>query len=78
MEQLNTPHHSGKLTRWGLALQELELDIQYHPEKINSRADTMSRSPVSLEPDENSDGQVQQVIAAVQPPVLSAQRGECN
>ena len=26
---LNTPHPSGKLTRWGLALQELDLKIHY-------------------------------------------------
>ncbi len=28
---LNTPHPSGKLARWGLALQELELDFRYRP-----------------------------------------------
>ena len=26
---LNTPHLSGRLTRWGLALQELNLNIHY-------------------------------------------------
>lgn len=28
---LNTPHPSGKLACWGLALQELDLTIRYHP-----------------------------------------------
>ena len=33
---LNTPHSSGKLARWGMALQELDLDIQYRPGKANA------------------------------------------
>ena len=40
---LNTPHPSGKLARWGLALQELELQIQYRPGKHNANADALSR-----------------------------------
>ena len=40
---LNTPHPSGKLARWGLALQELDLDIQYRPGKENTNADVLSR-----------------------------------
>ena len=40
---LNTPHPSGKLARWGLALQELDLQIEYRPGKQNSVADTLSR-----------------------------------
>ena len=28
---LNTPHPSGKLARWGLALQNVDLIIHYHP-----------------------------------------------
>ena len=43
---LNTPHPFGKLARWGLALQELDLEICYWPEKTNSNADTLSRSPI--------------------------------
>ena len=41
--RLNTPHPSGKLARWGLALQELDLDIQYRPGKENTNADVLSR-----------------------------------
>ena len=40
---LNTPHPSGKLARWGLALQELDLQIKYHPGKQNAVADALSR-----------------------------------
>ena len=42
---LNTPHPYGRLARWGLALQEMDLDIQYRPGKQNTNADTLSRMP---------------------------------
>jgi len=45
---LNTPHPSGKLARWGMALQELDLMIEYWPRKTNSKADALTRYPVSL------------------------------
>ena len=32
------PHPSRKLARWGLALQELDLDIRYRPGKSNADA----------------------------------------
>ena len=42
---LNTPHPSGKLARWGLALQEMDLHIHYRPGKTNANADALSRFP---------------------------------
>ena len=43
---LNTPHPSGKLARWGLALQEVDLVLHYRPGKTNGAADSLSRFPV--------------------------------
>ena len=41
---INTPHPSGKLAQWGLALQDLK--IHYRPGKKNSNADALSHSPL--------------------------------
>ena len=49
---LNTPHPSGKLARWGLALQEVDLTIHYRPGRINKAADSLSRFPV-MQPSEH-------------------------
>ena len=57
---LNTPHPSGRLARWGLALQELNLNIHYRPGRLNKSADSLSRPPVSTE-DNVSDGEVAQL-----------------
>ena len=43
---LNTPHPSHKLAKWGLAIQELDLQIHYWPGKRNVNADALSRSPL--------------------------------
>ena len=43
---LNTPHLSGKLARWGLTLQDVDLVIQYRPGKSNVGADALSHFPV--------------------------------
>ena len=44
---LNTPHPSGKLARWGMAIQELDLNIIYRPGKQNRNADALSQAPLS-------------------------------
>ena len=44
---LNTPHPSGKLARWGLAIQELDLEIHYRPGRSNQAADALSRPAIS-------------------------------
>ena len=46
---LNTPHPSGKLARWGLAIQELDLTIKYRPGKNNQSADALSRMPLQIQ-----------------------------
>ena len=46
---LNTPHPSGKLARWGLVIQEMDLTINYRPGKKNEKADALSRYPVNGE-----------------------------
>ena len=48
MSLMNTPHPSGKLARWRLALQELDLTIHYCPGKLNQSADSSSRSLQSI------------------------------
>ena len=73
---LNTPHPSGKLARWGLAPQEVDLSIFYRPGKKNVLADALSRSPIQgedmmLVPEEN-------LVAAVASPQVSAKSGEGN
>ena len=71
---LNTPHPSGKLARWGLALQELELQIQYRPGKHNANADALSRYPSSRVP---GQGELN-FIAAVTEASAPAKSGEPN
>ena len=43
---LNTPHPSGKLARWGLALQEVYLVLHYRPGRTNKAADSLSCFPL--------------------------------
>ena len=43
---LNTPHHSGKLARWGLILQDVNLVIRYRSGKKNAGADALSHLSV--------------------------------
>jgi hypothetical protein len=61
---LNTPQPSGKLTRWGMAIQELDLKITHRSGRSNSNADALSRSP--LPPEGNSPvGETDKVIATL-------------
>ena len=71
---LNTPHPSGKLARCGLALQELELQIQYRPGKHNANADALSRYPSSRVP---GLGELN-FVAAVTEDSAPAKSGEPN
>ena len=74
---LNTPQPSGKLARWGMVLQELDLQIEYRPGKANARADALSRYPVSLLQHDVGETQVQPLVAAVrEEPPEAAEDGE--
>ena len=68
---LNTPQPSGKLARWGLALQELDLQICYCPGKQNQNADVLSRNPVPMET-ENEELETIAVVAGQESKQLSA------
>ena len=73
---LNTPHPSGNLARWGMAIQELDLKIEYQPGKANGRADALSRYPVSLLGDDCAGTRSHPLIAAIEPPLSPAESGE--
>lgn len=44
---LNTPKPSGKLARWALTIQEMDLTIKHKAGKKNTNADVLSRVPES-------------------------------
>ena len=46
---LNTPQPSGKLARWGMSLQELDVHIVNRPGRSNAKADALSRYPLEGE-----------------------------
>ena len=61
---LNTPQPSGKLARWGMAIQELDIQIYHRSGKHNSNADALSRFPLPQHP--GADEQCG-VVAAIDP-----------
>ena len=70
---LNTPQPSGKLARWGMALQELDLSIKYRSGGKNANADALSRAPVAWM---RESPQPFGVIAALNTEEVAAKDGE--
>ena len=64
---LNTPQPSGKLARWGMALQELDLTIEHRSGKHNANADALSRHPISS-PSAGADSTYAEELVAVLSP----------
>ena len=60
---LNTPQPSGKLARWGMAIQELDLSIQHRSGQSNANADALSRCPL---PSNEDRSQTIEVVAVLQ------------
>ena len=76
---LNTPQPSGRLTHWGIALQELDLCIHYRPGKKISNADALSRFPLGpnlVDPSSTPSPDV--AIAAMRSARPSAKGGDTN
>ena len=70
---LKTPQPSGKLARWGMALQELDLRIEW---KSNARADVLSRYPVSLLLHDCPETVAPTLVAAMEAPRTLLESGE--
>ena len=62
---LNTPHPSGKLARWGLILQDMDLEIKYRPGKKNSNADALSRYPIDVPAAHDANTELSGVVATL-------------
>ena len=62
---LNTPQPSGKLARWGMAIQELDLRILHRTGKSNVNADALSRAPIAGTDKESGTTVPFDIIAAI-------------
>ena len=51
---LNHPRPSGKLARWAMTIQEMDLLIKHRSGKSNTNADALSRNPVDLNPSDTN------------------------
>ena len=60
---LNTPQPSGKLARWGMAIQELDVRILHRSGKHNANADALSRVP--LEQSEVHQEDKRKIVGAI-------------
>ena len=60
---LNTPQPSGKLARWGMALQELDLTILHRARKHNTNADALSWHPLTHDTEGDTGTPSESVIA---------------
>ena len=83
---LNHPRPSGKLARWALTIQEMDLDIKHRSGKSNTNADALSRNPVHKYTANSDSGEVNDVEASPHgdnhvneslPYSVSAQPHEC-
>ena len=63
---LNTPQPSGKLTRWGMAIQELDGRMFHRSGKCNANADALLRAPVKQSEVEGEQSYCE-TVAAVEP-----------
>ena len=74
---LNTPQPSGKLARWGMAIQELDARILHRSGKHNANADALSRAPVQQSKVEG-EGSICETVAVIQPAseLPALQRGD--
>ena len=65
---MNLKNPSGKLARWGMAVQEISLEIRYWPGRVNENADALSRAPVPSNEENLAGDEVEALMAT---PVLS-------
>ena len=68
---LNTPQPSGKLARWGMAIQEMDIRIHHRTGRSNANADALSRSPLADQGSPSAE-ETQGVITVVEPEDLLA------